>query len=197
MAPVDPRKLTIDVDEHPGLRRAGKVIRGNDLVADGGQRRGLGIAEEVPVSVPARLAADGEGRTTHRACHRPSSHKLPPRKICILRARLHWPHPGVNSAGSKAGSSPGYRAVRPRSSILGVAHRSSLCHESQLQPGKGCPEQQKGNRLSELPFCLLFSKPPTGLRGKLARASACPWAPVSGCPAWAADCRVRRIPESG
>src|ERR1035437_2991644 len=63
VTPEVANKLLVDIREHSGLRSAGKAVRGNNLIADCRQRPGLGVAEKIPIALPARGAAYGNSRS--------------------------------------------------------------------------------------------------------------------------------------
>ena len=89
MALVSPGELAIDVGDDSGFGGAGKVVRGDNLIANHSQRRSLDVAEEIPASAVTGRAADDEGRAAYGSC----SHKLPPRETNANLAAWHWFQP--------------------------------------------------------------------------------------------------------
>ena len=53
VAAIRAHELAIDVGEHAGLRSAGKIVGGDDLVADSGKRRCFTLAQERVLSMLA------------------------------------------------------------------------------------------------------------------------------------------------
>ncbi len=74
MAAIVARELAVDVGDDSGLRGAGEIVGGNDLVAKSGERAGMAVAEEIPRGAGAPVTANDGCRTAESACQG----KLPP-----------------------------------------------------------------------------------------------------------------------
>jgi hypothetical protein len=83
VAPEVANKLLIDISENTSLRGTGKIVCGDDLIADCGQSAGLCVAQKIPIALPARGAAYCDCR----ASQGPGGYELASRQKYF--ARLH------------------------------------------------------------------------------------------------------------
>lgn len=70
------RELAVDVGDDSGLRGAGKIVSGNDLIAKECKNAGVVVAQELPVVAGVAVAAEERSCAAESACQS----KLPSRE---------------------------------------------------------------------------------------------------------------------
>jgi hypothetical protein len=114
------RELTVDVDQDTGLRSAGKIVGGDDLVTDRGQGPGLGVIEKTTACLVASIATYQERCTAHCA----GSHELPPGKPDTVPAQSHSLQPAIRSGQGRGESTKLSESFSASLAELALARRA-------------------------------------------------------------------------